>query len=243
MPPVQPFLSITNEGRRARNELTLAEKVRLIRFSAATRKGHRQIGEEFKIGKTQVGTILKNKQKILDRFRSSGPSFRSRKRGRCDKSLISNGEVDRQVHRWVQECDARGTAVKGFLIKKQALKVAKSMGVKDFKASTGWITRFCRRFDISLNERRRDVSHCVPAKYAKSTSVSNDISHLSPKSEEDLNKINDSCSDDQSGGASDSHSEDQMIENSTEQEVQYNLDADNCDADDVDLAAHRQPNM
>ena len=58
---------------KARKELTLADKVKLIRESEATKKGVRALAEQFNCGKTQVSTILKHKLEYLTAFDENGP--------------------------------------------------------------------------------------------------------------------------------------------------------------------------
>ena len=57
-----------NASRTPRRELSLTDKVKLIRESEATKKSVRVLAEQFKCGKTQVSTILKRKLDYLTSY-------------------------------------------------------------------------------------------------------------------------------------------------------------------------------
>ena len=68
-------------ARRKRKELTLQEKVEVIDFknkNPAT--ALRQIANKFQCGKTQIQSILRDQQNLLDKFTASGNADSKRAR-------------------------------------------------------------------------------------------------------------------------------------------------------------------
>ena len=68
-------------AKRKRKELTLQEKVEVIEFknkNPAT--ALRQIADKFQCGKTQIQSILRDQQNLLDKFTASGNAASKRAR-------------------------------------------------------------------------------------------------------------------------------------------------------------------
>ena len=61
---------------RVRNELDLKSKISLIHDSNG--KSHRQLADKHNIGRSQVGSILKNKRTFLEAFENNEPVGRKR---------------------------------------------------------------------------------------------------------------------------------------------------------------------
>ena len=67
--------------KRPRNELSLRTKIALINDSYG--KSHRQLAELYNVGRSQVGSILKNKEKLIEAFQRNDTS-KDRKRPRVN---------------------------------------------------------------------------------------------------------------------------------------------------------------
>ncbi|XP_067849374.1 MORC family CW-type zinc finger protein 3-like [Heptranchias perlo] len=127
----------------ARNELSMKQKVELILQSEG--KSQRQLAELFNIGKTQVQTILKRKAEILEAYEGNRDTARKRL---CVR--MEHGYLNLIMCRWFQHVQSQGIPVNGPIIQKAALHFAKELGIKDFKASNGWLRSFRSRNNISF---------------------------------------------------------------------------------------------
>uniref|UniRef100_UPI00398ECA21 uncharacterized protein n=1 Tax=Pristiophorus japonicus TaxID=55135 RepID=UPI00398ECA21 len=127
----------------ARNELSMKQKVELILQSEG--KSQRQLAELFNIGKTQVQTILKRKAEILEAYEGNRDTARKRL---CVR--MEHGYLNLIMCRWFQHVQSQGIPVNGPIIQKAALYFAKELGIKDFKASNGWLRSFRSRNNISF---------------------------------------------------------------------------------------------
>ena len=132
--------------KRKRKELTLKEKVDLIKLSDG--KSQRQLAETFGIGKTQVQTILKRKAELLDGYYEQNSSG-DRKR-LCKRSPVE--ELNVVMWEWFQRVRSNGVPTSGPMLQEQALVYAKQLGIaeSDFKASSGWLNRFRQRHNINF---------------------------------------------------------------------------------------------
>ena len=89
--------------KRKRKELTLKEKVDLIKLSDGKK---RQLAETFGIGKTQVQTILKRKAELLDGYyeqNSSGDRKRLCKRSPVEElnvGVVSTCKIQWSSYFW-----------------------------------------------------------------------------------------------------------------------------------------------
>uniref|UniRef100_H3AVG9 HTH CENPB-type domain-containing protein n=1 Tax=Latimeria chalumnae TaxID=7897 RepID=H3AVG9_LATCH len=139
-----PPKAIKMPGSYRRNELTLKEKVKLIRESEKTGKPHRELAMEFGIGKTQVGAILKKKRTYLDEW---GKNANSDAKRLCIRSPYE--EVNVLTWQWYQRARAPNLPISGPLIAEQALKFAASLGLSTFKASDGWLSNFKKKHKLT----------------------------------------------------------------------------------------------
>lgn len=57
-------------------------------------------------------------------------------------------ELDKAVYTWFVEMRAKNIPLSGSAVQQKALNYACLLGIDDFKASSGWLTRFKVRHDI-----------------------------------------------------------------------------------------------
>ena len=69
----------------------------------------------------------------------------------------SFGVIDEKVIAWFHAARSRKVTVTGAILQAKALEVAKSLDLKEFKASNGWLARFQARHNI-LNKKLRGES-------------------------------------------------------------------------------------
>lgn len=127
-----------------RKVLTLKEKVAVLDYvkknpSAASRK----ISGVFGCGKTQIQSILNNKQSIMDEYEANGQESRKRHR------VGDFQDVNDAVYKWYCLARERNIPITGPLLKEEALLIAKKLDPSStFKASNGWLESFKKRHNI-----------------------------------------------------------------------------------------------
>ena len=79
---------------KKRNELSLAKKYELVKVAEKNPKlGARKLGEYFSCGKTQVCSILKNKNTIIELYESNASSVMQR--SHCVALFTIHGAIPR----------------------------------------------------------------------------------------------------------------------------------------------------
>ena len=92
-------LKMTEEGRKKRNDLSLKMKYEVIK--AAEREpnvGTRKLADTFKCGKTQIQTIIKNKQHIKDLYVSNASSSLTQYKKRSRTSEYA--DINEALYNW-----------------------------------------------------------------------------------------------------------------------------------------------
>lgn len=122
----------------SRNVLTLKQKVEVIDYvNKNPGSSSRKVSNVFKCGKTQIQSILKNKDEIMGEYEKNCPG--NRKRCRAEEY----SEVNEAVYKWYCLARERNIPVSGPLLKEEALLIAKQLDpASSFKASNGWLDSF-----------------------------------------------------------------------------------------------------
>jgi hypothetical protein len=93
----------------------------------------------------QVQNILKRKAEIMEGYEENASADRKRLRVQTP-----NEELNNLMWAWFQKVRSNGITVTGPMLQEKALMYASELNVTDFKASTGWLTRFRQRHNISF---------------------------------------------------------------------------------------------
>ena len=144
--------SVKQAAVRKRKDLTLDEKIAVIRASAG--KSQRQLAEEFKISKTQVCNILQRRDDLLEMQSQANPA----KKRPSYASKYS--DIDEITWRWFSRVRASNIPVSGPMIQEKAKEFATQLNKPDFKASSGWLQRFKDRHlirEASISGERGSV--------------------------------------------------------------------------------------
>ena len=131
-------------AKRAHRELSLEDKIKLIKCRDSTNTPHRELADQFGIGKTTVSDILKRKEVYIKQFEESLPINRKRKERKTDIS-----EVNELMFQWFQIARERGIPISGPLLQEKARKYAEELGISKFTASNGWLATFQSRHKIN----------------------------------------------------------------------------------------------
>uniref|UniRef100_A0A224Z9W5 Tick transposon n=1 Tax=Rhipicephalus zambeziensis TaxID=60191 RepID=A0A224Z9W5_9ACAR len=124
-----------------RKFLTLEVKARII-SEASTGRKKGDIAAEFGISNSTLSTILKAKDAITSAI-SSGTSTKRKK-----LTPSAHEDLEKALYTWFLDMRAKKMPISGSVLQQKALNYACILGIEDFVASTGWLTRFKARHDI-----------------------------------------------------------------------------------------------
>nr|CAI5870029.1 unnamed protein product [Callosobruchus analis] len=111
------------------------------KFSTSARK----LAEKFGVGRTQVNDILKNKSDLKEIFEENSNPEQKTKFPKTEGLAI-----DQVVYNWFCKSRNRNIPISGPLLKEKALEAAKNLKILNFKASNGWLEKFCQRHEVSF---------------------------------------------------------------------------------------------
>ncbi|KAG7158532.1 Pogo transposable element-like 53, partial [Homarus americanus] len=119
-----------------RNKFTAKFKLRVIEYAEQT--NNCAVAREFKVSKKNLSAQLK----LM-------PKNKCANRGKCNKWP----QLEVEVAKYVSENPQNGYGISRGSIRIFALKLARKLGITDFKASHGWCTRFMKRnYRVSCTE-------------------------------------------------------------------------------------------
>lgn len=125
--------------------LSLKEKIDIITESEKTGLSARKLAEKLGIGKTQVTNIISNKCELKKLYEEGGSEKQKRKFPKTEGLA-----VDQVVFNWFCKARNKNFPISGPLIKQKALEAAQSLQLVNFKASNGWLEKFCQRHSITF---------------------------------------------------------------------------------------------
>ncbi|XP_042911503.1 tigger transposable element-derived protein 4-like [Parasteatoda tepidariorum] len=124
-----------------RKILTLKENIELLEYSKHQKSSVRKLVEHFKIGKTQAADIIKNREKLMKLWCENG----NKNQIRISSENGPGFKIDRCVFDWFSEVRSKKYPVSGPMLQEKAREAAEKLGIKDFKASNGWLEKFRKR--------------------------------------------------------------------------------------------------
>eukprot|EP00794_Sanderia_malayensis_P004474 gene4474-5069_t len=139
-------------AKRARNELSLDKKFHIVEEYESTNGslGIRTLAEKYMCGKTQISNIIKNKVSVREQYEKGLPQGKKRNR----TSQFS--DLNDAVWEWYKNKNDQLIPVDGPMIQEFASQVAEKLRYIDFKASSGWLTRFKERHNLSQHKVCRE---------------------------------------------------------------------------------------
>ena len=136
----------SKKSKKPRNELSLDQRFKIVEEHEGGNSSVRQLAEKYACGKTQVSNILKNKEKIREEYERGLPIARKRNR------TSQYSDLNDSVWEWFKKKNDQHVPVDGPMIQEFAQKAAEHLGYSDFKASSGWLTRFKERHNLSQHK-------------------------------------------------------------------------------------------
>ncbi|KAI8504584.1 hypothetical protein Bbelb_177020 [Branchiostoma belcheri] len=130
--------------QRKRNDLTLADKVKVIQMlDGVPKTSQTEVASKFGCSRSQVSRAYQNRAAILQQWDNNRNPNGKRKRE------AKNAEVDEALYRWYVNAKARSAPVSGPILREKAKALAEGLGCEDFKPSDGWLGRWKTRHNIS----------------------------------------------------------------------------------------------
>lgn len=102
--------------------------------------GVRKLALRFGCGKTQISTILKNKEAVRELYESNASDSLCQVRKRNRKSEYA--DLNDTLYQWYQLCVKKNIYPDGSLLAEKAVMIAEILGHENFKASNGWLHRW-----------------------------------------------------------------------------------------------------
>nr|CAI5851291.1 unnamed protein product [Callosobruchus analis] len=113
----------------------------MLKSTSATK-----LAEKFGVGRTQVSDILKNKSDLKKIFEENSNPEQKRKFPKTEGLAI-----DQVVYNWFYKSRNRNIPISVPLLKEKALEAAKNLKILNFKASNGWLEKFCQRHEMLVD--------------------------------------------------------------------------------------------
>ena len=135
--------------KRKRSVLTLERKLEII---AEVKKGKsvRLVAGQFDVPKSTVSDIWKGREKIESFVSASECPSLTKKR--CIVRDPNYEKLDQACHVWFLQQRSKGAPISGPVLKEKALQLFAmlypDLNVDSFKASSGWLHKFCLRHGI-----------------------------------------------------------------------------------------------
>ena len=130
---------------RSRVHLSLKKKVEVITTAEKNRTlSLKALGKLFGCGKTQIGTILKNKDGILASYEANAPAMRVRTQSRS----FEYAEVNSLLYEWYILACSKNIHPGGPQLTEKARDIASRLGKPNFKGSNGWLQKWKVRYNV-----------------------------------------------------------------------------------------------
>jgi len=142
---LQSYINKMSQQRtKQRNVISALQKREIcILKKSGSKPKNVELAKQFEISEGQVSDILKESEKWLE---IDPNSYQARLR-KLRPSTIAH--VEEALIVWIEKALECNITITGSLIQKKALNFAELLEITDFKASSGWLQRFKKRYSIS----------------------------------------------------------------------------------------------
>jgi hypothetical protein len=96
------------------------------------------LAKKYNCGKTQIQQILKNKH-LQEKWHQNGNKNMKRE---CAQTFK---EINELTCSWFEGARSSGLPISGPLLEDKSLRFANILKIENFKASNGWLNKFCAR--------------------------------------------------------------------------------------------------
>jgi hypothetical protein len=124
---------------------TLEERLRIIGEVEKNPSEKRiDVAKRLGLPPSTLNSIIAKKRDIIEQAYKCGALAKKRKTGK--ESTYS--ELENVLFAWYQQARASGMPVDGTILREISLKIAATMGIENFTASNGWVSRFKQRHGL-----------------------------------------------------------------------------------------------
>ena len=102
---------------------------------------NKDVPAKYGVPKNTPSTWVKNKHILATSLEKKGISS-SRKSTRCGRY----DQIDKAVFHWFVGKRSQKVPIDGIILKEKALEFAKTLGIKEFKASDCWLNKWNKRY-------------------------------------------------------------------------------------------------
>ena len=132
-------------GKRKRVVLSIDEKMKILKLIDKD-VSYSIIMDKYGIGRSTVSDIKKNKDSIMA-FKRQAAEMGMVKKAKSMK-IGKDEKLDQAVFVWFKQKRAEGVPISGSILCEKAVQLSGLLGNSNFKASSGWRWRFCKRHGI-----------------------------------------------------------------------------------------------
>ncbi|XP_066450464.1 zinc finger protein 282-like isoform X2 [Eleutherodactylus coqui] len=125
-----------------RNGLKLRDKI-LVLCAYENNESVGSLAAQFGVSKAQIVQIIKRREELLSALQNNVSGDRIRRRRRT-----TNDKLNSAVWGWLLSIRDTDVTISGRIIREKALEIARDMGIRDFKASNGWLDSFKKAHNI-----------------------------------------------------------------------------------------------
>lgn len=124
-----------------RNDLTLEQKISVIKQYDNDNLSQRKLAEKFKCSLGQINGILNEtrKQQLLTEYEKSHGKRRR---------IVGDAKLDELCRQWLSAAVSKGIPVDGPILQAKAKEFAQRLTIESFVASNGWLEKFRKRYNI-----------------------------------------------------------------------------------------------
>ncbi|GIZ02793.1 major centromere autoantigen B [Caerostris extrusa] len=103
-----------------------------------------KLARMFNLSRTTLHSIVAKRESIAESMKKYGSFSTMRKKSRTSPFQ----EIEGKLLQWLEYMREHDLNVNGYLLRQQAMAIAKELGCSQFTASNGWIERFKSRHGI-----------------------------------------------------------------------------------------------
>ncbi|KAK3087435.1 hypothetical protein FSP39_005881 [Pinctada imbricata] len=129
-----------------RKVLTIEEKINVLKLSEQG-KSCREIARNLSVGKTQVQSIIKNKETLKTLWKKGVHAGRKIVNRRC-----LYPDLNEKLYEWFEATRSENNPITGRLLQEKAILLSNELGYDNFAASNGWLHSFQTRHNIKCAE-------------------------------------------------------------------------------------------
>ncbi|KAG8430073.1 hypothetical protein GDO86_018525 [Hymenochirus boettgeri] len=125
-----------------RNGLKLRDKI-LVLCGYENKESVGSLAAQFGVSKSQIGQIIKRREELISALQNNVSGDRVRRQRRT-----TNDQLNSCVWEWLLSTQGSNVTFSGRVIRQKALQIASELGIRDFKASNGWLDSFKKTHNI-----------------------------------------------------------------------------------------------